>query len=69
MDVINVCSTTFDTADSYGRIASELATHLSSLAQVNRLSLGKDNAPNAVHYPALGGILLGYPTLHERFGG
>lgn len=69
MDVINICSTTFDTADSYGRIASELATHLSPLAQVNRWSLGEDNAPLSVHYPALGGILLGYPTLHERFGG
>jgi len=68
-EVINICSTTFDPADSYGRIASELATHLSPLTAINRLSLGEDNAPNAVFHPAVGGILLGYPTLHERFGG
>ncbi len=67
MTIINVCSTSFDPADSYGRIASELATHLSSQAHINRFAL--DGSGHGVISPAMGGILLGYPTLHQQFGG
>lgn len=67
MTIINICSTSFDPADSYGRLASELATHLSSQVQVNRFAL--DGSGHGVIHPAMGGILLGYPTLHQQFGG
>ena len=65
---ITLCSPSFNPSDSYGRLASELATHLSPLTAVNCLSLDGDDQPSQVFHPALGGILLGYPTLHERFG-
>lgn len=67
MDIINVCSPSFDPADSYGRLASELATGLSSQVRVNRFAL--DGSGHGVIHPAMGGILLGYPTLHQQFGG
>lgn len=67
MTIINICSTSFDPADSYGRVASELATHLSSQMRVNRFAL--DGSGNGMIHPAIGGILLGYPTLHKQFGG
>lgn len=67
MTILTVCSPSFDPADSYGRIASELATYLSSHAHVNRLAL--DGSGRGAVHPAMGGILLGYPTLHQQFGG
>ncbi|MCL4256634.1 MAG: hypothetical protein KJ043_22950 [Anaerolineae bacterium] len=67
MTILNICAPSFDPADSYGRIASELATYLSAQAHVNRLAL--DGSGNGVISPAMGGILLGYPTLHQQFGG
>jgi len=67
MTIINICSPSFDPADSYGRLASELATHVSSQVYVNRFAL--DGSGNGVIHPAMGGMLLGYPTLHQQFGG
>jgi glycosyltransferase involved in cell wall biosynthesis len=62
---INVCSPTWDIADSYGRIAHELRNHLNSKG-VHVNMLGED-APDDVIFPALGGIFLAYPTDYKRY--
>lgn len=64
--LINVASTNWHPADSYGRKARELCRWLTGQGyRVNRFGPG---APRQVIQPALGGILLGYPTLYEQFG-
>ncbi len=64
--LINVASTNWHPADSYGRKARELCRWLTGQGyRVNRFGPG---APRQVIQPALGGILPGYPTLYEQFG-
>lgn len=66
MEIINICSPTWELAESYGRIAIELAKGLQSAdTHVNRV--GEDVGERPLFKPALGGILLGYPTLWEEF--
>lgn len=79
MDVITVYTPGhWDTYDSYGLIACQLARHLSRLGvHVNAMALGHtvvDNQPADVRAvterpirPALGGILCGYPTTYHKF--
>jgi len=78
-DAINLGSPNWDPADSYGRIACELAWHLAAAGQrVNALSPrgvlrdGQSDALQALlRQPvraALGGIVLGYPTNFGQFG-
>lgn len=66
----------YDIADSYGLIACQLVRHLTALGvTVNALGLGNtvmDNQPDDVRavtsrpiIPALGGIVLGYPTSYD----
>lgn len=65
MKSINVCAPSFDNADSYGRIASELRTHLTRRGiHVNTFSLD-DSAPEDRLVPAPVSIMLGYPTAFD----
>lgn len=67
MDIINICSPTWELAESYGRIAIELAQGLSNAeTHVNRI--GEDVGVLPLFKPTLGGIMLGYPTLWDKFG-
>lgn len=68
MSIVNLCSPTFEAAESYGRIALELDKALTAL--------GADVTPIGGYSPAqagrriklaTGGILLGYPTLWELY--
>ncbi len=78
MSAINLWAPNYDTADSYGRIACELAFHLTGLGQhVNTMGSRRDypnqsdalkSILNGVIKPAVGGILLAYPTNFEKFG-
>lgn len=66
MDIINICSPTWELAESYGRIAIELAQGLQSAeTHVNRV--GADVGDRPLFKPALGGIILGYPTIFDDF--
>jgi len=66
MQVVNVGSPNFDPCDSYGRLANELADGLTQRGwRVNRLGW---DAPKQPIKPALGGLLLGYPTLYPEYG-
>ncbi len=78
-DTINLGSPNWDPADSYGRIACELAWHLAAAGQrVNALGPGevlRETQSEALQAllrrpirAALGGIVLGYPTNFEQFG-
>lgn len=81
MDTVNICAPCFDPYDSYGQIACRLAWHLSADygVHVNAIAQGDvlyDTQSAALQdllrqpiRPALGGIVLGYPTNHRRFGG
>lgn len=67
MTILNVCAYTFDVADSYGRIAAELADGLATLeTRVNRIDLNAEGVSPLA--PSLGGIILGYPTQHRAYG-
>lgn len=67
MQVVSLCSPQYHRADSYGRIADELRVGLMQAGyHVNTLSLSNDS-PHTTHIPALGGIMLGYPTNFKKF--
>lgn len=67
MASINVCSPNFIPADSYGRIALELAHHLEAQGlHVN--PIGPLSPQTHLSSLSWGGLLLGYPTLHPSFG-
>ncbi len=80
MEVVNVWSPDWDPYSGYGRIAVELVYHLSQMGvYVNPMG---DEVPKHTHkltpvvrkllekpiQPTLGGIVLGYPTLMEKYG-
>ena len=79
MQIVNVCAPgNLDYYDSYGLIACQLARHLAAMGvHPNALALGNAQHPNqppdvaAVTarpiQPALGGILLGYPSNYARY--
>lgn len=79
MNVVNVYTPgSWDTYDSYGLIACQLARHISALgARVNAMGLGEravSNQPADVQQitsqpirPAYGGLLLGYPTTYAKY--
>jgi glycosyltransferase involved in cell wall biosynthesis len=81
MQILNVCTPGHaDPFDSYGLICCQLARHLTALGcYVNVLALGDRqhaNQPEDVKtitgqpiLPALGGVLLGYPTSHNMHTG
>ena len=62
---INIFSPNWEEADSYGRLAAELATGLEARGyHVNRFG---DGAPDKQFIqPTFGGLFLGYPTLFSR---
>lgn len=63
MSIVNLFSPNWHPADSYGRIAHELAAGLEANGYyVNKF--GAD-APTQLIRTCLGGIFLGYPTMHE----
>ena len=65
MSVVNLFSPNWHPADSYGRIARELASGFETLGiYVNCFG---DDAPLKPLKPCVGGIFLGYPTMHEEF--
>lgn len=65
MQAINVAVPGWDDADSYGRIALELAAQFQRLGlHVNEWGWG---GRNARLIPAFGGILMGYPTNFHKF--
>jgi glycosyltransferase involved in cell wall biosynthesis len=65
MSIVNLFSPNWHPADSYGRIAHELTAGLEANGyHVNKFG---DDAPAHLVKPCLGGIFLGYPTMHERF--
>lgn len=65
MNSINVCSPSFDTADSYGRIASELTTHLTRRGvHVNTFAFD-ESAPDTRLVPSPVSIMMGYPTAFD----
>jgi len=80
MEIVNICAPGYwDTADSYGIIACQMARHLAGMGvHVNAYALGgvtfgnQDADIRAITErplrPALGGILLGYPTGYYRHG-
>jgi glycosyltransferase involved in cell wall biosynthesis len=64
--IVNVCSPTFEWAESYGRLAEELSRGLAEKGiHVNKI--GGQVEDGAHFLPAMGGFLLGYPTLYELF--
>lgn len=66
MPILNLGSPTFDPYDSYGRIASELASYaLQQGWHVNGLA---GDSPYRHIRPATGGIVLGYPTNADNYG-
>lgn len=78
-DVITIASPDFDPYSGYGRMACELVAHLSQKdIHVNAIHLGKavfDSQTPALQgllkkpiRLALGGIVLGYPTLYGEYG-
>lgn len=69
MNIINVACPTFKTAESYGRLAGEIAGHLAGMGyHVNRIG-GAGLVDGARFFPATGGLVMGYPTLFPGFGG
>lgn len=77
--VITIASPTYDPYDGYGRMACELVAHLTQKGMyTNTIHLGKAVFPTQtkalqelLHQPiklALGGIVLGYPTLYHEYG-
>lgn len=64
--VINICAPSWERAESYGRIARELTQQLHRRGyHVNTLG---HEAPVRLIRPALGGVLLAYPTNFHAFG-
>lgn len=64
--MINVFSPNWDPYDSYGRLANELRGGLEAAGEsVQKFDM---SAPVTAIKPALGGFLLGYPSLHCKFG-
>jgi glycosyltransferase involved in cell wall biosynthesis len=63
-NAINLYSPNADPADSYGRLAIELADGLSKRAHVNFWA----SPGYGVINPALGGLMLGYPILYPNYG-
>lgn len=69
MKTINVACPTFKTAESYGRLAGEIATYLAGMGyHVNRIG-GAGLVDGARFMPVAGGLVMGYPTLYQGFGG
>jgi len=80
-ETINLCAPSFDPYDSYGQIACRLAWHLSQEhgVHVNAIGPGEilhDSQSAALRAilsqpirPAVGGLVLGYPTTADLFGG
>lgn len=78
MNTVNLWSPNYDLADSYGNLACNLAFELSQVGQhVNALggrrdypnqSEGLQAVLNGVIKPAVGGILLAYPTNFHQYG-
>lgn len=79
-DVISVYAPSYDPYDGYGRVALELLWHLSEKGvQVNVLGTPKtviDHDGQSEHIrellkrpiqPTVGGLMIGYPTLRERY--
>lgn len=65
MNSINVCSPSFDPADSYGRIASELTAHLARRGlHVNTFAFD-DSAPETRLAPSPVSVMMGYPTAFD----
>lgn len=65
MKSINVCAPSFDSCDSYGRIASELRAHLTRRGvHVNTFAFD-DTAPEDRLIPTSVSIMLGYPTAFD----
>lgn len=63
MSIVNLFSPNWHPADSYGRIAHELSAGLEANGYyVNKFG---DDAPTQLIRTCLGGIFLGYPTMHE----
>lgn len=68
MTVISIYASSWHTADSYGRQATELARQLERLGlHVNRLGsdVPRRQAPLRM---SVGGVLMGYPTNHPKYG-
>lgn len=64
--LVSVCATNYDLADSYGRLAQELAHRLRWVGHdVNYLG---SNSPRRKLKPAFNNFLLGYPTLYKNYG-
>ena len=63
MQAISIYSPNWDPYDSYGIIANNLAEH--GGFHMNRLGEHRPE-PNQI-VPSFGGILLGYPTLYEKY--
>ena len=69
MTVLNLFALRYDPADSYGRIASELRTHLTRKGvQLNALSVEDTDEKPMLIKLAFGGLHLGYPETLDRFG-
>ena len=68
VSAINIFSPNWEIADSYGRLASELATGFEQRGyHVNRFG---DGAPDKQFIrPTFGGLFLGYPTLFKKYYG
>jgi glycosyltransferase involved in cell wall biosynthesis len=60
---INIFAPTWDDHDSYGIVAHHLAERVDD--HVNRLSLANEDSTKII--PALGGIMLGYPTMLDTY--
>lgn len=78
-DVVSVCAPCFDPANSYGLLACRLAEHLAgrgvyvnAIAPVGVRERGQSKAMRRIAAqpirPALGGVLMAYPTNFHRFG-
>jgi len=64
-DIINLAAPNWSPADSYGRLACELASRLVvSGVHVNRMG----DASDVYIKPAMGGILMGWPTNFKGYG-
>lgn len=66
MKAVSIYAPQWDKADSYGILARRLAEGIEACGlHVNRLGLDNEDG---VIIPAPGGILLGYPTLYDKYG-
>ena len=66
MKAVSIYTPQWDKHDSYGILARRLAEGIEGCGlHVNRIGLDHENQ---VIIPTLGGLLLGYPTLYEKYG-